>query len=186
MKTKLLFTGLLVIMLAACDNTASRLAAAAERCALELSYGILEGAEKSCTEALGGDDEDVLEPEVRSARLYELARIKRQLSRYTEGEDLIRQSLAIEEGLSGANSTAVGLRLLELSLDLAGQGRWDEGARVIERTLPLTGGFTGDERASMVRIVKQYARQLEMTGQTGLAERFRVAAAELESQQARK
>lgn len=186
MQAKILFAGLLAVLLGACVSTAGRLAADAERCGLELKLGILDGAEKSCTQALGGDGGDVLEPRVRSARLYELARIKRQLFKYREGEDLLRQSLAIEEGLSGPDSHAVGLRLLELALVLAGQKQWEAGARVIERALPLAGEFTQDERASMARTAKHYASQLEKFEHTGLAERFRAAAAELENRQVRK
>ncbi len=186
MQAKILFAGLLAALLGACVSTAGRLAADAERCRLEVNLGILDGAEKSCTQALGGDDGDVLRPQVRSARLYELARIKRQLFKYQEGEGLLRQSLAIEEGLSGPDSHAVGLRLIELSLVLAGQEQWEAGTRVVERALPLAGKFTQDERASMARIARHYAGRLEKIGQAGLAERFRTAAAELENQQAGK
>ena len=182
MKAKILFTGLLVTVLGACDNTASRLLADEERCEQILQEGNLEAAEALCTRALGGADGAGLAPDVRSGRLYQLGRIKRQLSKYTEGEDLLRQSLAIEEGLSGPDSTAVGLRLLELSLVLAGQERWEEGARLLERALLLTDRFTDKERASMAKVLKYYAGQLEKTGQTGLVSRFRIAAAELESQ----
>jgi hypothetical protein len=96
---------------------------------------------------------------------------------------LLRQSLVIEEGLSGPDSTAVGLRLLELSLVLAGQERWEEGARLLERALPLTDRFTDKERTSMAKVLKHYAGQLEKTGQTGLVAQFRIAAAELESKE---
>ena len=185
MQAKILFAGLLAALLGACVSTAGRLAADAERCRLEVNLGILDGAEKSCTQALGGDG-NVLEPGDRSARLYELARIKRQLFKYQEGEGLLRQSLAIEEGLSGPDSHAVGLRLIELSLVLAGQEQWEAGARVVERALPLAGKFTQDERASMARIARHYAGRLEKIGQAGLAERFRTAAAELENRQVKK
>ena len=184
MKVKILFAGLLVTVLGACDNTASRLLADAERCEQILQEGNLEAAEALCTRALGGADGAGLAPDVRSGRLYQLGRIKRQLSKYTEGEDLLMQSLVIEEGLSGPVSTAVGLRLLELSLVLAGQERWEEGARILERALPLTDQLTDKERASMAKVLKYYAGQLEKTGQTGLESQFRIAAAELESPQA--
>jgi tetratricopeptide (TPR) repeat protein len=179
MKVKILFAGLLVTALGACDNTASRLLVDAERCEQVLQEGNLEAAEALCTRALGGADGAGLAPDIRSGRLYQLGRIKRQLSKFTEGEDLLRQSLAIEEELSGPDSAAAGLRLLELSLVLAGQERWEEGARILERALPLTDQLTDKERASMAKVLKHYAGQLEKTGQTGLVSRFRVAAAEL-------
>ena len=184
MKAKILFAGLLVTVLGACDNKASRLLVDAERCDQVLQEGNLEAAEALCTRALGGADGAGLAPDIRSGRLYQLGRIKRQLSKFTEGENLLRQSLLIEEGLSGPGSAAVGLRLLELSLVLAGQERWEEGARILERALTLTDQLTDKERASMAKVLRHYAGQLEKTGQTGLVSRFRIAAAELESPQA--
>jgi tetratricopeptide (TPR) repeat protein len=184
MSKRRLVAGLLVILLVACDRQAARMDKAAENCEKAIVVGALEVAEEQCTIALGDNDGADLKPEIRSQRLYRLGHIKRTRAKYPEAQELIAQSLAIEEARSESDSFPVGQRLLEMSLILAGQGQWDEGALFLERALPFAGQFTEKQQVTMTNVLRHFARRLEQAGRTGLAERFRSVAAELEKLQA--
>ena len=163
----------------ACDTTASRLDAEAETCELALKIGDLELAEETCQRALGNAGDDILAPQVRSERLYNLAKIKRQRSRYAEAAELLNQSLALEQMLSGPDSPQVAGRRLEMSLILAGLGRWQEGVRLLEQTVPMAIHLNEKERDSLVNILQQYAAQLQKSQQIEQASHLQAAAASL-------
>jgi tetratricopeptide (TPR) repeat protein len=151
----------------------------ARDCEKAVSIGALDIAEERCQLALGEDDRDILTPAVRSQRLYNLARIKRQLGKYSEAGELLDESLALEATLSGADSPGVTRRLMEMSLVLAGQGRWQQGAQVLERALPLAHQLPDDERASLGNIIRHYTDRLEKNGQAAQATRLEAAAMQL-------
>ena len=111
----------LSLFVSACESEDHRSAAYAEKCKEAEQKGFLEGAEQLCQSAWFDVDSSRLPPEIQSERLYDLGRIKRQLHKFAEAEPLLRQALTIEEGISGRTSPAYGLRLMELSLVLAGQ-----------------------------------------------------------------
>ena len=136
MKVTTVIAVLLVSGLSACDDTVSRLAHFEKVCEKAESIGQPDVAEDYCQRALGeAGEEKVLEPGVRSERLFRLARIKRQRAKFGEADELLKQSLAIEEALSGPESPEVARRLSERSLVLAGLGQWEAGAVVQERAL---------------------------------------------------
>lgn len=169
------FSGLAI----ACDNTASRLDAEARFCQRALEIGELELAEKSCRRALGAAGDDVLAPQVRSDRLYRLASIKRQRTKYAEAAELLNQSLALEQTLSGSDSPQVASRRLEMALILAGQGQWQDGARLLEQTVPIAILWNERERASLVNVLQHYITQLQKSQQIEQASRLQAAAASL-------
>ncbi|NOR40099.1 MAG: tetratricopeptide repeat protein [Gammaproteobacteria bacterium] len=169
----------LLVMLGGCTSQASRLDAYAQSCEEAVHVGRLDVAEEMCLRALGESDKDILTPAVRSQRLYDLARIKRQRGKFSEAGELLGESLATEETLSGADSPGVTRRLTEMSLILAGQGQWEEGAQVLERALPLAHQLTENERASLGNIIKRYAVHLKNNGQATQAARLEAAAVKL-------
>jgi hypothetical protein len=173
-KLTTLFIVLLGFLATACDNRSAQLAEDAGKCDRALKFGEIELAEKFCQSALGDPGSDVLEPGVESQRLLKLASIKRQRAKYSEADTLVRQSLEIEETLSGPDSMEVGRRLVEFSLILAGEAKWTEGTQVLERLIPLADGLPPDERAVAARTFKSYAVQLRKTDQTELASTFQV------------
>lgn len=179
MNKKVLLATQLVLLLVACDRQAARMDKAAENCEEAMRIGADEIAEELCTIALGESDGADLKPEIRSERLYRLGHIKRTRAKYPEARSLIAQSLAIEETLSDSDSLALGHRLLEMSLIMAGQGQWEEGATYLERTLPFADQFAEKKQASMANILRHYAGQLEKLQQTEQASRFRAAHAGL-------
>jgi len=113
-----------------------------------------------------------LGPELKSQKLYNLGRIKRQSAKFVEAELLFKESLSIEEKLSRPTDPKIGRRLVELSVSLAAQNKWSEGAQFLDRALPTAEFFSGGERAYFAEALEMYAEQLRKEDQMQLAERF--------------
>jgi hypothetical protein len=180
MLTRILIVIVFSGLVSACDNAASRLEKEARICEKALEIGVLELAEEHCQLALGDADDDVLAPQVRSERLYRLASIKRQMAKYTEAAEPLSQSLVLEQTLSGSDSPQVASRRLEMSLILAGQGKWPEGAQLLEQVVPAASSLDEKERASLVRVLRHYAARLQKSQHTEQASRLQAAVASLE------
>jgi len=168
-------------LLAGCANPVNRATSDhyADTCAIAEQNGRLQVAEEACYRALVNVDWGNLGPELKSRRLYNLGRIKRQLAKFSEAEQLFKESLAIEEELSTPTDPKIGRRLVELSVSLAGQDKWAEGAPYLERMLPIASQFTGQERAYTAEVLNRYSKYLSTTDQAVLADRFAAAAAGL-------
>jgi tetratricopeptide (TPR) repeat protein len=175
MNKKVLVVAPLALLLLACDRQGARMDEAAEKCVEALDIGALRAAEELCTMALGEDNGAGLKPEIRSERLYRLGKIKRAQAKYPEALELISQSLAIEESLSGPDSPATGARLLRMALITAAQRQWEDGIGYVERTLSLAAHLEERDRTTLVNALKLYAMHFERTQQPELASRFRAA-----------
>lgn len=169
------------VLLTGCANPLNRATSDnyADTCAAAEQSGRLQVAEEACYRALVNVDWGNLDPELKSQRLYNLGRIKRQLAKFSEAEQLFRESLAIEEKLSAPSDLKIGRRLVELSVSLAGQEKWVEGAQHLERLLPTANQFKGQERSYAAEVLNQFGRRLKTIGQVALAERFVLTAATL-------
>ncbi len=170
--------GCVALFLARCANplnpaTSNRYG---DSCAEAERSGQLEAAEQACYRALVNVDWGNLGQEQKSQRLYNLARIKRQLSKFSEAEDLLKQSLAIEEKLTPPSEIRIGRRLVELSVNYAAQNRWNEGVQPLDRVLPMAKQFSGQDRAFLSLVFSEYAKALKKDNQVGLAERYETAA----------
>jgi len=177
---------LLALLGSACESESRRSAVYAEKCKEAEQKGFLEGAEQLCESAWVDVDNDRLAPAIQSERLYDLGRIKRQLGKFAEAEPLVRQALAIEESVSGKTSPAYGLRLTELSLILAGQGKWEEGADYLEEVLVIVNQFPEQQRRAAANVLNHFGKRLQNTHQKQLAKRFRAKAAELRTMEGTK
>jgi len=162
-----------ILLLSSCANPVNQVTSDnyAETCATAERNRRLDVAEQACYRALVNVDLGNLGPELKSQRLYNLGRIKRQLSKFGEAEDLFKQSLAIEEKLSSSNDPRIGRRLIELSVSLAGQSKWAEGAQYLERAGPISTEYAGAERSFAALAFAEYAKQLRAT-EPQLAVRF--------------
>ena len=171
----------IAILLSACANPLNRATSDnyAETCTVAESNGRLDVAEQACYRALVNVDWGNLGPELKSQRLYNLGRIKRRLSKFSEAESLFKESLSIEEKLSGPSGEKIGRRLVELSVSLAGQDKWSEGAQFLDRVLPMTDQFSSDERSNTANVLTQYSKRLRSTNEVTLAERFEAKALSL-------
>lgn len=166
------------LVLVGCANPINRVTSDnyAETCATAEQNGRLQVAEEACYRALVNVDWGNLGPELKSQRLYNLGRIKLQLAKFSEAEQLFKESLSVEEKLSNSTDQKIGRRLVVLSVSLAGQDKWGEGAKYLERALPVIPQFSGKERSNSAEILKQYGKHLKIDNQTTLAERFENAA----------
>ncbi len=118
-----------------------------------------------------------LGPQLKSDRMYDLGRIKRRLSNFSEAEQLMKASLSLEESLSGPSTAKAGRRLAELCADLAGQDKWAEGLQYAERLLPLADFYSGGERSFVGELFRLYAPHARAAGNRQLAAAFEARAA---------
>lgn len=131
-------------------------------------------AEKECYMALTSNDWGS-NPKIRSQRLYSLGRVKQKLAKFSESELLIKESLQLEEMLASPPKV-VGSRLIDLSIDLAGQNKWLEGSLFLERVLPIAPQYSKQERTRIGQLLTQYSQHLMLMKQTVLAKRFKSTA----------
>ena len=171
-----------IALLSACANPLNQVTSDnyAETCSTAKANGRLEVAEQACYRALVNVDWGNLGPELKSQRLYNLGRIKRQLSKFSEAEQLFKESLSIEEKHSELSGIKVGRRLVELSVSLAGQDKWPEGVQFVERLLPIADQFSGQERTYTAKVLTEYSKQLRSKNDISTAERFEAKALALQ------
>lgn len=148
----------------------------AAECSEAERNGNLPAAEELCYRALVNVDGGNLGPELKSQRLYNLARIKRRVEKFTEAADLLNESLSLEEKFSGPNSLTVGRRLAELAANLAALGQWQEGVPLVERLLPIAERYSGGERMFVAELLRRYADEATALGNLSAAGAFRAKA----------
>lgn len=175
------FTLLFALCIMGCAHPINRATSDnyADICNEAVDKGQLDVAEQACYQAVDNVDWGSLGQGLKSQRLYNLALIKRRLLKFTEAEVLLHQSLVIEEKLSPPSSLRIGLRHVELSVNLASQGRWSEGSHLLERVLPIAVQFEGQDRSWTSEVLRRYAEQLRRTNQPDVASSFEKKASEL-------
>lgn len=171
----------LIIFIAGCANPLNRVTSDryAEECTRAENRGNLAVAEQACYRALVNVDWGNLGEGLKSERLYNLARIKRRLYKFSEAEELLKQSLEIQEKLTGPSSPKIGRRLAELSVNLAGQDKWSEGVPLVERLMTMTDLFSGHEKDFIKEILQKYSEHLIEIGNEEKANLFSVKANKL-------
>ena len=169
---RLLLSLAFAALAASCANPLNRVTSDRyhDECAAAERAGNLALAEQLCYRSLVNVDIGNLGPELKSQRLYNLARIKRRVSKFSEAEDLLRQSIVLEEKLSGQSSVPMARRFAELSVNLAGLNRWNEGVIYLKQLVPISSQFSGSERSFIITVLREYAKHLERTGESALAE----------------
>jgi hypothetical protein len=162
---------LVLVVLSACANSIFRVSSDryAQDCNSAEQKGNLQSAEQLCYRAIVNVDWVKLGPELKSQRLYNLGRIKRQLAKFSEAEPLMKESLELEEKSSGPYNEKVGHRLAELSAILAAQDKWGEGIPLVERLIPFSGAYAGSERVFVAQTFQQYSAHARQSGKAELA-----------------
>jgi tetratricopeptide (TPR) repeat protein len=179
MKTNTLVVVLVGLGLAGCDSFGARKAfdRHIEVCSLAERNGLLDAAVEACGQALAIAEEQTYAPEQISGLLYRLGRLERQRGKFEEAEALVGRSLALEE--QSGDKGALAMRLVELALSMAGQGRWQDGVELLERAAPLVVNLSGDDRETAANAFKGFGARLGALGYSAQAEKFKLTAQEL-------
>ena len=178
-KSNLFVVVLTVVALGSCDFHSARdeFDQQLEFCTLAENNGLLESAVRGCEAALVVAEKEGYAPDVISNLLYRLGRMARQRNQFTEAEELMRRSLAIVQ--QSGEQTAVAVRLIDLSLSLAGQGHWADGAQLLDRASLLSGDLAGRDRKAAAGAFRLFSVRLHNLGETTLAEDFQATSQEL-------
>ena len=127
-------------------------------------------ADELCYKSLMHPDVNTISPDAKSQRLYNYAQLKRMLGNWDGAEELLRESLAIEEKRTGGTlDLPLARRLAELSIAFAAQSKWPEGVQTIERLFPVAGQFQGGERLAIGELFRNYVPQVASAGKLELA-----------------
>ncbi|MES1982641.1 MAG: tetratricopeptide repeat protein [Pseudomonadota bacterium] len=155
----------LSMILAACANPLNQVTSDrySESCAQAERSGRINIAEQACYRALVNVDLGNLGEVEKSQKMYNLARIKRQLQKFDEAEKLYIDSLAIEERQPQPSNERIGRRLAELAISYAQEKKYDEGAPYVERLYTSAIPYQGIERKTVAAIFYAYSQELPAT-----------------------
>lgn len=148
-----------------------------QNCSAGELNGVLGAAADACGDALVIAKERNYPSAEISNLSFRLGRIERQRGRFDAAEVLVRASLTFVEKTGDPADEAK--RLVELSLVLAGQGRWDEGATLLKRAERSARQLNGGERRAAADAFGGYAARFRKTGDTSIALPFDMLASEL-------
>lgn len=130
-------------------------------------------ADELCYKALVHPDFKNVPAEARSQRIYNYAQLKRMLGNWEGAEELLRETLALEEQRAGSTpDLPLARRLAELTIAFAAQGKWPEGLQAIERLMPMADMFQGGERAAVAELFRNYVPQAAAAGRVELARKL--------------
>jgi hypothetical protein len=139
--------------------------------------GQLGVAEQAYYRALMNVDMGNLGPLLKAQALYNLGCVKRRVGKYSEAEDLLTQSLALDEKILSTDNLDTDRCRIELSVTLAAQDKWIDGSRYLEQALPQANRFSGQEREFMIEAFKRFSAELRKAGQEERAKLFEQQAA---------
>ncbi len=167
--------------LASCANPLNRATSDryARQCSDAYREGLLDVAEQACYRAAVNVNLGNLGPELKSERWYNLALIKRALKKLNEADELLTESLKIEETLSGPSSEKIGRRLAELAAVKYQKARYPEGFPLMERLAPMAGLYSGRDRTFLAALFQCYSIQAEQAKEAELAGRLKTVSSSL-------
>ncbi len=168
----------LVVLLSGCANPLNRATSDryADQCVNAENAGRLDIAEEACYRAAVNVEWGNLGDELKSERLYNLARVKRRLGKLDEAERYLIETIKIEEALAPPRRIRMGRRLRELSVIYYEQKRYQLALPSLKQLLPISHLYSGEERTFLANLFHYYA--IELSGEE-LAESLRRASIEL-------
>jgi tetratricopeptide (TPR) repeat protein len=134
--------------------------------------GQLGVAEQAYYRALVNVDIGNLGPLLKAQALYNLGRIKRRVAKFAEAEDLLKQSLALDEKILTPDDLDADRCRVELAVVFAAQEKWEEGSGYLEGVIPHAARFSGSERQFLLDVFKHYAEELRKNGHEERARLF--------------
>ena len=180
MKLPILIALGFVVAIAGCANPVNQVTADnyQETCFVAERNGNLEVAEEACGRALANVKWGNLGALEESQKRYHLSKIKRALGKFAEAEVLLKQSLALEEGLDPKSELRIGRRSVELAVALAGQGKWAEGVEHLTRAYGARNEYSASEKSYTALVLRKYAEELRKSNEQRATE-FSAMAAQL-------
>jgi tetratricopeptide (TPR) repeat protein len=119
----------------------------------------MDVAEEACRRALINVRIGHLGAEEESKTLYNYARIKQQFGKVEEAEELLKESLKLEDGINPPNQARIGRRLANLSIVVGAQRRFKEAWPYLERLMQLSEQYEGHERQVVKTLFERYAEE---------------------------
>ncbi|WP_040570674.1 hypothetical protein [Methyloversatilis thermotolerans] len=128
-------------------------------------------ADELCYKSLTASDFKEVPAESRSLRIYNYAQLKRMIGNWEAAEELLLESLALEDVRIAGKPLDLpyARRLAELSIAYAAQDKWPEGLKTLERLLPVADQFQGRERSAVSEIFRNYVPQAASAGRQDMA-----------------
>ncbi|MBI3221631.1 MAG: tetratricopeptide repeat protein [Nitrosomonadales bacterium] len=151
----------LCFLIVGCYNPINQVTADryADTCSEAEASGRMGVAEEACKRALINARIGHLGAEEESKSLYNFARIKQQLGKVEEAEELLKESLKLEEAISPPNQARIGRRLTNLSIVVGAQHRFKDAWPYLERLMPLAMQYEGRERQVVKTVFERYAEE---------------------------
>jgi len=153
----------LVTLVVGCANPLNKVTSDnyASTCSQALDAGRLEVAEEACYRATVNVDWGNLGNELKSERLYNLARIKRRVGKLEEAEKYFIETIKIEDTIFPARDIRIGRRLAELSAIYYEQERYQEASSYLEKLIPISGLYSGTEKEFLANLFHFYSIKLK-------------------------
>lgn len=168
----------LTLMVIGCANPLNQVTSDnyADTCSQAENAGRWDVAEEACYRAFVNVEWGNLGDELKSERLYNLARIKRRVGKLNEAEKYFIKTIEIEESLSPKREVRIGRRLAELSAIYYEQKKYEQASPYLEKLLPLSNLYSGKEKRFLANLYHYYA--IELNGYE-IAEKLQLASVEL-------
>ena len=130
-------------------------------------------AQREYAQAYKIAEDDKLGPAALSAATYELGRVTGYLCDYSRAHRLLRQSLEIEERVSGPYSANTSARYMELARLNYDNGRYAQAVPYYERAIPLLEKLDVDKRDPLgfAEALDEFGASLSHIGATSEAQR---------------
>jgi len=121
--------------------------------------GHLEVAEEACRRAVINVRIGHLGGEAESQSLYNYARIKMQLGKHEEAEELYKESLKIEDAMTPPDQLKIGRRLTNLAIVMGNQYRFKDAWPYLTRLVPMSDQYSGQERHIVKTVFERFAEE---------------------------
>jgi tetratricopeptide (TPR) repeat protein len=123
-----------------------------------------------------------------SAVKYNLGRVKGYLCKYDDADGLLRESLALEETVTGKDSSITTMRLFELARLNLDRGKYAASLQYFERGIPAVKrlGLATTDPIGLANALDDYSLALAKSGNTELSENTKAEANSIRATSLRK
>lgn len=133
-------------------------------------------AEEACYRAAVNNEWGNLGDDIKSERIYNLARIKRKVGKLDEAEKYFIETIRRENSITPLRDEQLGRRYAELCAVYYEQKNFPKAAPYLEKLLPIASRYSGSERQFVAHLFHFYAIEL---GDMPLAKNLKAASVEL-------